>query len=260
MPSSPLRSPGTAPARTRGPALPYEESDLDRYRDLQQLAYRVAERAAGQLRSGMRESEAAEWLRQSLRAAGLGGFVRRPAARFGRRTAAGPTGVGLAGAGLARTGGRFLSLLREPERLRDGTPYLLDAVVTAQGCTIGIALAGHLGGNPVWDALRADLPAYRDLVLHEVRCGRPLFRIRRAVDVLAARHGYAAVDRALPGGVVVHPARPLPDGQRLPPGLWSIAPRVAFRGVGVAFEELLLVTEDAACWLDDELPHARPTA
>ncbi|MFI5530389.1 M24 family metallopeptidase [Kitasatospora sp. NPDC051853] len=261
MPSSPLRSPGTAPVRARRPALPYEESDLDRYRDLQQLAYRVAERAAAQLRAGMREGDAAEWLRQSLRAAGLGGSVRRPRARFGRRTADGPTGGGLTG-----TGGRLLSLLREPEVLRDGTPYLLDGVVTAQGCTIGIALAGRFGGNPVWDVLRADLPAYRDLVLREVRLGNPLFRIRRAVDALAARHGYGRPDHDLPGGVIARSAlspalsRPehpqhLPDTRPLPPGLWAVTPRVTFRGVGVAFEELLVVTEDSACWLDDDLPH-----
>ncbi|MFG2824406.1 M24 family metallopeptidase [Kitasatospora sp. NPDC048365] len=266
MPSSPLRSPGTAPDRVRRPALPYEESDLDRYRDLQQLAYGVAERAAGRLRAGMRESDAAERLRQELRAAGIGAFARRPSARFGRRTA----GAGTPG-GLPGMGGRLLARLREPERLRDGTPYLLDCVLTAGGRTVGVALAGRLGGNPVWDVLRADLPAYRDLVLREVRRGSPLHRLGRAVDALAARHGYDNPDRGLLGGVIARsaparagdpqrrtgPARPASHAHRLPPGLWAVSPRVAFRGVGVAFEELLVVTETSACWLDDDLPHAR---
>ncbi|MFJ8045942.1 M24 family metallopeptidase [Kitasatospora sp. NPDC096147] len=254
MPSSPVRSPGPAPDLAHRAVLPYEESDLDRYRDLQQLAYRAAESAAGRLRAGMREADAAEWLRHSLRAAGLGAFLRRPAARFGHRTAAGIRQGGAAG-----VGGRLLARLREPERLRDGTPYLLDGLVTAHGCTVGVTLAGRCGGNPVWDVLRADLPAYRALVLREVRLGHPLGRLGRAVDALAARHGYATPDRALPGGVIAHPARPVSEAHRLPPGLWAVSPRLAFRGVGVAFEELLVVTEDSACWLDDDLPHALAT-
>ena len=40
-------------------------------------------------------------------------------------------------------------------------------------------------------------------------------------------------------------------------GLWAIEPHLGFRGVGVKFEELLVVIEDDAYWLDDDLPHVR---
>jgi hypothetical protein len=36
-----------------------------------------------------------------------------------------------------------------------------------------------------------------------------------------------------------------------------VEPHLGFRGVGAKFEELLVVTEDSAYWLDDDLPHVR---
>ncbi|MDB4972351.1 MAG: Xaa-Pro aminopeptidase [Myxococcaceae bacterium] len=41
------------------------------------------------------------------------------------------------------------------------------------------------------------------------------------------------------------------------PGLWAVEPHLGFRGVGVKWEELLVVTKDDAYWLDDDLPHVR---
>jgi Xaa-Pro aminopeptidase len=41
------------------------------------------------------------------------------------------------------------------------------------------------------------------------------------------------------------------------PGLWAIEPHIGLDGVGVKFEELLVVTDDDAYWLEDDLPHVR---
>ncbi len=41
------------------------------------------------------------------------------------------------------------------------------------------------------------------------------------------------------------------------PGLWAVEPHIGLREVGVTFEELLVVTEDDAYRLDDDLPHVR---
>lgn len=43
----------------------------------------------------------------------------------------------------------------------------------------------------------------------------------------------------------------------LQPGLWAVEPHVARDGVGVKFEEMLLVTDDDVRFLDDELAHTR---
>ena len=41
------------------------------------------------------------------------------------------------------------------------------------------------------------------------------------------------------------------------PGLWAVAPHLGFHDVGAKFEELLVITEDDACWLDDDVPHVK---
>lgn len=41
------------------------------------------------------------------------------------------------------------------------------------------------------------------------------------------------------------------------PGIWAVEPHIGTKGFGVKFEELLVVTEDDAYWLDDDLPHNR---
>jgi Xaa-Pro aminopeptidase len=42
-----------------------------------------------------------------------------------------------------------------------------------------------------------------------------------------------------------------------PHGLWAVEPHLATKGVGVKFEELLLIDDNGAQWLDDDLPHHR---
>lgn len=41
------------------------------------------------------------------------------------------------------------------------------------------------------------------------------------------------------------------------PGLWAIEPHVRKHGIGAKWEEILVVTESDAAWLDDDLPHVR---
>jgi hypothetical protein len=40
-------------------------------------------------------------------------------------------------------------------------------------------------------------------------------------------------------------------------GLWAFEPHIARGDVGVKWEEMLLVEESGARWLDDDLPHVR---
>jgi Xaa-Pro aminopeptidase len=41
------------------------------------------------------------------------------------------------------------------------------------------------------------------------------------------------------------------------PGLWAVEPHIGKEGVGIKFEEILVVTEDDAYWLDDDPPHVQ---
>jgi len=41
------------------------------------------------------------------------------------------------------------------------------------------------------------------------------------------------------------------------PGLWAVEPHFAKDGVGTKFEEILVISENGAEWLDNDLPHTR---
>ena len=69
----------------------------------------------------------------------------------------------------------------------------------------------------------------------------------------------AAIAKRLPG---VHQRTPFcnvgPGSDARPePGLWAFEPHIARDDVGVKWEEMLLVDESGARWLDDDLPHVR---
>ncbi len=40
-------------------------------------------------------------------------------------------------------------------------------------------------------------------------------------------------------------------------GLWAVEPHFAINGIGVKFEEIMVITEDDAYWLDNDLPHMK---
>ncbi|MBH5333475.1 aminopeptidase P family protein [Streptomyces pactum] len=282
------RTPAAPARRARSaalPAFPFDGRDLDRFREVQRLAYRCAERVAGWLEPGVTERQAAARLRRELVAEGVRDFFHVPFAWFGDRTA-------------FRRFRTPLQFFPTGRRLTDGMAYVLDCAPVVDGYTADIGYAGKIGDNPVWDRIAADLPEYRALILRQVRERRTLAEVYRAVDGLIERHGYDNRHRVYPGRVIGHqvtrttargPAgatvfgfgvRTLQTlgreliGERLhgrsplwadgrasrhapTPGLWAVEPHVAFRDVGLKFEELLVVTEDDAHWLDDDVPHLR---
>lgn len=80
----------------------------------------------------------------------------------------------------------------------------------------------------------------------------PGFGTAAAEGLLAAGHAALEDERAYPvwndSSFSDHPAAP---------GLWALEPHIGRDGVGVKFEELLVVTEDDAYWLDDHLLHTQ---
>ncbi|WP_432124273.1 M24 family metallopeptidase [Streptomyces sp. C10-9-1] len=267
------------------PAFPYDDRDLDRFRELQQLAYRCAQRVGAWLGPGVTERQAAARLRHELAAEGVRDYFHIPFAWFGDRTA-------------FRGFRTPLQFFPGNRRLAEGMPYILDCAPVVDGYTADIGYAGRIGENEVWDRIAADLREYRELILAEVRARRPLADIYASVDALTARHGYDNRHKVYPGRVIGHqvtrttargPAgvtlfgfgvRTLQTlgrelvGERLrgrsplwadgrasrhapTPGLWAVEPHIGLGDVGLKFEELLVVTEDDAYWLDDDLPHVR---
>ncbi|MEV5831824.1 M24 family metallopeptidase [Spirillospora sp. NPDC052242] len=261
-----------------------DPAELERFRAVQRLSYACAEAVAATLEPGVTEREACRRMRRWLRERGVDDWLHTPFAWFGDRSAF--TGF--------RVPTQFLP---SGARLEEGMPYVLDMAPVKDGYCADIGYGGVLGENRVWERVDADLAEYRTLILRLVRERRTFADVYAEVDALIERQGHRNRHRKYPGRVIGHqvgviggvlPKRvgfpfgvrflqtmgrelvtervrgrsPLWNGgarsRHAPtPGLWAVEPHIGFRGVGVKFEEILVVTEDDAYWLDDDLPHVR---
>ncbi|WP_431889200.1 M24 family metallopeptidase [Nocardiopsis alba] len=259
-------------------------AELDAFRELQRLAYRAAEDVAASLEPGVTEREAARRVREHLESHGVQDWFHTPFAWFGDRTAFRNLRVPL----------QFFPTRR---RLEEGMPFILDCAPVRDGYVADIGYSGVLGRSPLHDRLVDDLGAHRDLIVERVRAGDTLQDVYRSVDALIREQGYDNRHQVYPGRVIAHQVgrvrshlpRAIVAGfgvrslqtlfgdllverlhHRSPlwadgdisahpatPGLWAVEPHIGFRDMGAKFEEILVVTEDDAFWLDDDLPHVR---
>ena len=270
------------------------EARLEAFRQTQALAYEACLTVEERLVEGWTERRAARELGRVLRERGVREWFHQPFVWFGDRTAF-----------RARHGSWTpLHFFPTGRRLEPQMPVILDVAPVVDGAAADVGYACSFGeeANPLHEQLVADLAGYRDLVLEQVRAGRTLRAIYRAVDERLADQGYRSAHRTYPFSVIAHrvadhqPAvpravrgarvggfglgaqrwllanvagsmrgrvpSPLWNDSRFAdhpatPGLWAVEPHLALRGTGVKFEELLVVTDDDAFWLDDDLPHVR---
>ncbi|WP_449477406.1 M24 family metallopeptidase [Streptomyces abikoensis] len=273
----------------RGSTPRERNGELQGFKEVQRLAYECAEAVAAQLRPGVTEREAARMQRDWLHGRGVRDWFHLPFAWFGDRTAFAGFRVPL----------QFFPTGR---RLEPGMPFILDMAPVHRGFTADIGYSGRLGPDPLHDRMLDDLGEHRELILRGVRERRSLRELYEEVDRLMVRQGYANRHRAYPFGVIAHKVGRVPERRWSPhvfgfgaqalkglasdalhghregwsplwspyrfsdhpprPGLWAVEPHLGFRGTGVKFEELLVVTdsrdpEESAFWLDDDLPHVR---
>lgn len=160
---------------------------------------------------------------------------------------------------------------------------------------IGYAFAEGGRPNADLDRAMRFLRELRDRILERVRAERTMRAIYLEVDDAIAQAGYESAHALYPSSVLGHrvghipfphaksrivrgfdlrtylyfaeliaagiPRRgPLWNGSRradapAPPGLWAVEPHVRGPGFGAKWEEILVVTESDARWLDDDLPH-----
>jgi Xaa-Pro aminopeptidase len=268
-------------------------SDLQGFREVQQLAYQCAETIAAQLELGITERQAAGLMKAWLLEHGVDDWFHQPFAWFGDRTA-------FRGAiGFKQLGGFNPAFYPGLRKLEQNMPFILDCAPSVKGYTADIGYCGVVGENKILDHLMDDLLEYRVLILDLVKQRQTLAEVSRAVDRLCAKHGYDARHKAYPFEVLAHRVEKLADdgkqqhvslfnfglrniselvrdavagrkegwsplwssdarSEHAPtPGLWAVEPHLGFRGVGAKWEELLVVTEDDAFWLDDDVPHVR---
>ncbi|KVU40757.1 Xaa-Pro aminopeptidase [Burkholderia ubonensis] len=266
--------------------------ELPQFRAVQQLAYRCVEAVGGLLYPGITEKEAARLLAEWLQDHGVRDWLHKPFAWFGERTAfegfSGPRHLG--GFNLA-----FFPSHRQLEAdmpvILDVAP-VLDGIVADVGYAHCLgenpileqlqddlmahrelivrlvkarrpmaevaqevdALCRRQGVEPRHKAYPFKVLAHRVAKIHTL--SKPRFVARFGLNATrnllldqgraAKRQGWSplwSIDRRSEHAPV--------------PGLWAVEPHLGFAGVGAKFEELLVITDDDAYWLDDDLPHVR---
>ncbi len=283
----------------------YSAADLDRFRQVQRLAYDIALRVESQLQVGITEIEACTLIAAAQTEFEVIQVFHDPYVLFDGRTALGTgaesaeTGA-LEGAGATAAGmSPSNDLVPTNQVLHDGAPFIIDLAPVAHGVSSDIAYSCVLGTNQVFRELDAGLARIRSFLRDGIASRASMLMLYHELDELLASRGWESchhrqADRAL--GHLVFPlehetGRPTPlpgwgavaaekmlaagidaldHGTCYPlwndssftdypatPGLWAIEPHIGLDGVGVKFEELLVVTDDDAYWLDDDLPHVK---
>jgi Xaa-Pro aminopeptidase len=265
----------------------YSQAELDKFRQVQRLAYDCVEHVEKQLTAQMTERDAARLMRDYLAARGVAQYFHKPFAWFGDRTAF----VNFS---------NDLYFFPSNRTLAWGLPVILDVAPVVDGYAADIGYSCVYGRNDLYEKMVFDLEPYRTLILRGVRAEKTLQQIYRDVDELIRTQGYENRHQRYPYGVLAHRIDRLAPGRldRLTvggfgvgalrwfareggaftrgvshhspfwndkeqsahlatPGLWAVEPHIGHQGVGVKWEELLVITDRDAFWLDDDLPHVR---
>lgn len=267
--------------------------DLDGFRAIQRLAYRCAETIGAELSPGMTERQAAARMKTWLLDHGIDDWFHQPFAWFGDRTAfRGAVGFKQLGGfnpafypGLRRLEEGMPYILdcapsmngytadigycgvigenRVLDRLMDDLREYRELIVSlvrqrkhlSEVSQAVDRLCQRHGYDPRHKAYPFEVLAHRVEKLADdgAKSHLSLFNfgarnIRELVkDALASRKdGLSPLWSS--NSASDHPPTP---------GLWAVEPHLGFRDVGAKWEELLVVTEDDAFWLDDDVPHVR---
>ncbi len=269
------------------------EADLDGFRTAQRLAYRCAETIGAELQPGVTERQVAKRMREFLRDEGADDCFHEPFAWFGDRTAFRGF-IGLTHLGgfnpAFYPGGRILKegmpyILdcaptvkgytadigycgvigenRVLDRLMDDLVEYRNLIVEMARARNSLAdvsravdrLCSRHGYEPRHKAYPFEVLAHRvEILSDDGRTQHPSlarFGLRNISELLKSslrgrREGWSPLWNSGAG-----------SDHAPTPGLWAVEPHLGFRGTGAKFEELLVVTEDDAFWLDDDVPHVR---
>ena len=278
-----------------GSMFQYSAADLDRFRQVQRLAYDIALRVESQLQVGITEVEACTLIAAAQTECEVIQVFHDPYVLFDGRTVLGTRDESAERAGVSPS----TDLVPTNQPLRDGAPVIIDLAPVAHGVSSDVAYSCVLGTNAVFKELDAGLARIRSFLRDGIAARTSMLKLYHDLDERLAARGWESchhrqADRAL--GHLVFPlehetdrSTPLPGwgavaAEKLlaagidaldhetcyplwndssftdypaTPGLWAIEPHIGLDGVGVKFEELLVVTDDEVYWLDDDVPHVR---
>lgn len=270
----------------------FDANELARFRDSQRLAYAAAESVGRSLEAGVTEKEAARRLGAYLDAHGVRTHFHKPFAWFGDRTAFRGFRTELPDPAFFPSGRRLergMPVILDVAPVKDGfasdigysftfgaedpvakrmrrdlitvRSLILDSVRARRSFKAIYAEVDHFLAGCGYSSAHAIYP--ERVLAHRLVHVEPSPRSRRHL------FGFGADQLAwlLPGVVR---GRLLPNGGDSPlwsdhassdhrptPGLWAVEPHFAAGGVGAKWEEILVITESDAYWLDDDVPHVR---
>ncbi len=266
--------------------------ELDSFRSVQQLAYRCVETVGDMLYPGITEKQAAQLMTEWARDHGVHDWLHKPFAWFGDRTAfEGFSGLKHLGGfnlaffpsnrvlepdmpvildvapvvdGIVADVGYATCLGHNPilEQLQDDLIAHRDMIVKlvkerrtlAEVAQEVDALCRRQGVEPRHKAYPFKVLAHRVAKLHKL--SKPRFVARFGLNStrnLLLEQARAGKEQGWPP-LGPSAARPEPAPT---PGRWAVEPQLGSAGGGAKFEELLVITDDDAYWLDDDLPHVR---
>lgn len=264
-------------------------NNLEEVKKVQKLAYEAAVFTRHKLEIGMTEKEAADIMEQFFIQKGHHLFFHRPFAWFGDRTGfkgfkrpSLPSKVNA----LPHLGKEFLP---SSKKLQLGMPVILDVAPSVEGLAVDIGYSFSFGDHPELLKARHDLLTFRKLILECANQKLSVKDLYLKVESKIKELGYENCHGLYPLGVLGHKVGRLPllkipklsimgfhpqaylyllkemisgvtiltenETRPMGPGLWAIEPHLGKNDFGVKFEEILVIDENGAYWLDDSLPH-----
>lgn len=261
--------------------------ELAEFRKVQRLAYQCAEEVAKELRPGMTEKQAAKMQRVWLLDHGVTDFFHAPFAWFGERTAFNNFKISL----------QFFPTNKRLEEgmpfILDNAPiigeYMADIGYT--GCLGENPILDQVMDDLAFfrekilalvkerqtiRSISQQVDHFIELKGYEARHkAYPFETLAHEVSKIPKRTGTKSPTTILGFGLdsiqtlgrligtgLSQGWSPIWNSGKLadhPPvaGLWAVEPHLGLNGVGAKWEEILVITDDDAYWLDDETPQMR---
>lgn len=265
----------------------FSQSELERFKHFQRISYGVLETVAASLQTGETEKVVTRRIHRAMTAAGAQNYFHVPVALFGERTAY----PGAFGQFEALPTERVLqpgdAVILDAAPIFDGytvdtsyasrfgsggVPRELDqALLQFRGDILARANAGltmreiarQIDGDIKLRGLENCHRKHIGMVLgHRVTREKSAFLRGRAIWGLAPRQvGWFVINsmRSARGKPILSPNwnHTRQSDCPVPNGLWAVEPHIARDGFGAKFEEILVVQDGKAFYLDEALPHTR---
>lgn len=244
------------------------EEDLEAYLQCQRLAFRAVKEVAGLITEGWTEQQAAEMVRTYLIDSGVKAFFHYPFAWFGERSKfEGMT--------------KYRHAMPTQRKIRAGEVFILDVAPIYLNHSSDVGFTGCVGNNPEFDRAMAFLKELREeipsLFNKEVNGKKIWETVGQKIKKAHFENAYERYPYSVLGHRVYRYTESGPPlrflnmgwqaywsfasrgvlGQLLNrtfegdlTGLWAIEPHLGAKDFGAKFEEILIVENGTARWLD----------